>query len=176
MQEKLKFDVVIAKALDFIKEKLEFKYSTCQHYKIGWSLLKLFMDSNRIDFVNTGVCQQFVSSLCDVRINAELTVKEKRAIQAVLTLSEFMQTGCIQRKKVFKYLDGEIGGLIKAFILFKEPRRLNSGTILQIERNLSKFNFWPCSRSLGAGPSILNIAMLSDLYKDWIQVNRAIYI
>jgi site-specific recombinase XerD len=142
MQQKLKLDEVVVKALKFIKEKLAFKYSTCQHYKIGWSLLKTFMTTRRIDFVNSLVCQQYVSSLCDSQKNAELSVKNKRSIQAVLTLTEFIQTGCIQKKKSFKYLVGEIGELIKSFIVFKEPRRLNSGTIHQIERNLSKFNFW----------------------------------
>ena len=142
MQQKLKLDEVVVKALKFIKEKLAFKYSTCQHYKIGWSLLKTFMTTRGIDFVNSLVCQQYVSSLCDSQINAELSVKNRRSIQAVLTLAEFIQTGCIQKKKSFKYLDGEIGELIKSFIVFKEPKRLNRETIHQIERNLSKFNFW----------------------------------
>ena len=142
MRENLDLDEVVSKALAFIKDRLQFKSSTCGHYKIGWSLLKVFMNSNRIEFVSTGVCQRYVSNLCDLQKGTELPVKQKRSIQAVLTLSEFIKSGCIQKKKAFKYLNGQIGGLIKEYILFKEPRRLNSTTIRQIERNLSKFNFW----------------------------------
>lgn len=81
-------------------------------------------------------------SSLQLREKQDLLPKERRAIQAASVLSEFIETGCIQKRTKFKYLEGQIGGLIKQYILFKQPERLDNITIHQIERNLSRFNFW----------------------------------
>jgi site-specific recombinase XerD len=132
----------VPKALRFIKEKLQFKYSSQSHYRIGWSLMKEFMNSNEIAFVSPAVCHRFIEHLCDLQKKRELLPKEKRSISAALVLCEFIETGYIQKKKKFRYLEGQVGKLIQQYILFKQPERLDSMTIGQIERNLSRFNFW----------------------------------
>lgn len=142
MQQDFKYDDVVRKAQCFIKEKLKFKYSSQSHYRIGWSLIKEFMDANNIAFISTSVCQRYIANLGDLQKTRELLPKEKRSISAAITLSEFIETGCIQKKRKFKYLEGQVGGLIQQYILFKQPERLDSMTIHQIERNLSRFNFW----------------------------------
>jgi integrase len=148
MQQQLKYDDVVPKALSFIQEKLHYKYSSRQHYKIGWSLLKEFMDTNETTFISSVVCQSFIVHLCKLREKQDLLPKERRAIQAASVLSEFIETGCIQKRTKFKYLEGRIGGLIKQYILFKQPERLDKITISQIERNLSRFNFWLASTGI----------------------------
>ncbi len=100
------------------------------------------MDSNQIHFISPSVCESFISKLCETQKKRDLSPKEKRAIQAILVLSEFMETGLIQRKNKFKFLEGNIGGVIQKYILLKQDKRLRSLTIAQIERNLGKFNFW----------------------------------
>ncbi|EOR93523.1 hypothetical protein ADIARSV_3236 [Arcticibacter svalbardensis MN12-7] len=57
MQQQLKYDEAIAGALDFIKDKLKFKYSSQCHYKIGWSKIKEFMKAQDIVFVSTEACE-----------------------------------------------------------------------------------------------------------------------
>lgn len=130
------------KALSYLKDKLQCKPSTLSHYRIGWSFVKKFMDANKIDFISASVCENFISDLCEARIKSDLSVKERRAIQAILVLSEFIETGEIQKRKKFKYLEGNIGKIIQQYISFKQPDRLSPITIRQNERNLSKFNFW----------------------------------
>ncbi|WP_160166675.1 site-specific integrase [Arcticibacter svalbardensis] len=74
--------------------------------------------------------------------------REKRAISAALTLSEFFETGYIQKRTKVRYLEGEIGGLVQQYIQFKHPERLDSVTIHQIERNLSRLNLWLASTDI----------------------------
>lgn len=142
MQQQLKYDDVVAKALFFIQEKLHHRYSSCQHLKIGWSLLGEFMETNGINFISPSVCQSFIVHLQKLREKEILLPKELRAIKSVSVLSEFIETGSIQIKTKFRYLEGHIGDLIKQYILFKQPERLDKITIDQIERNLSRLNFW----------------------------------
>jgi len=130
------------KALSFIQENLHYKYSSCQHFKIGWSLLKEYMETDGTTFISPAVCQSFIAHLCGLGEKQALSPKELRAIKAASVLSEYIETGFIQTKTKFRYLEGHIGDLIKQYILFKQPERLDKITINQIERNLSRFNFW----------------------------------
>lgn len=148
MQQQFNYDEVVPKALTFIQENLRYKYSTCQHFKIGWSLLKDFMDTNGITFISSVVCQSFIVHLYKLREKQDLTPKEMRAIKAASVLSEFIDTGFIQTRTKFRYLEGQIGDLIKQYILFKQPEHLGKITISQIERNLSRFNFWLASKGI----------------------------
>jgi site-specific recombinase XerD len=142
MQKLLKYDDLVAKALDFIKENLKFKSASQGHYKIGWSLIKKFMDGHKINFFSLEVSKRYIAYVYSIEKTRELLPKEKRSIRAAVALSEFIKTGCILKKKKFHYMEGEIGDLIQQYIQFKRQERLDSRTIQQIERNLSQFNFW----------------------------------
>lgn len=148
MHQQLNYDDVVPKALSFIQEILHYKYSSCQHFKIGWSLLREFMETNETTFISPAVCQSFIAHLCELREKQALLPKELRAIKAASVLLEFIETGFIQTRTKFRYLEGHIGGLIKQYILFRQPERLDKITISQIERNLSRFNFWLASTGI----------------------------
>lgn len=136
------YDDIVPMALCYLKDDLQHKYSSRRHYYIGWTLLKAFMDERNIVVINPLVCQEYVGYLADLAKVRELSPKEKRSVKSVTVLSEFISTGIIERRRQYKFLEGSIGMLIQEYLLSKTPFRLSSITLRQIERNLSRFNFW----------------------------------
>lgn len=148
MEQDLKYDNVVPRALTYLKEELHQKYSSCQHYHIGWRLLKAFMEEQQITILSPLVCQQYIGYLGDVAKTRELTPREIRSVKAATVMSEFISTGVIEPRRKYKYLEGSIGVLIQEYLLSKSSMRLSANTIRQIERNLSRFNFWLATESI----------------------------
>ena len=142
MQNNFDYSDVTSKALEYLKNNLLYKYVTLRHYRGRWLLLKEYMESNKIDSLNPAVCKRFLLSFYKRRKHCQLSINEKLIEKSISVLSEFMQTGKIQRKKKIIYMDGSIGSLMKDFLVFKQSRRLSRLTIEKIESHLSNFNFW----------------------------------
>lgn len=148
MQNNFDYSDVTSKALEYLKENLLYKYVTLRHYRGRWLLLKEYMDSHKIGLLSSCVCKDFLQDFYNGRKHSDLSVNEKLIEKSVSVLSEFMQTGTIQRKIKITYLDGSIGILMKDFLAFKQSRRLSSLTIDKIKSHLSSFNFWLSANSI----------------------------
>ncbi|MEO6001436.1 MAG: site-specific integrase [Chitinophagaceae bacterium] len=148
MQNNFNYSDVTSKALEYLKENLFYKYVTLRHYRGRWLLLKEYMGSHKIGLLSSAVCKDFLHNFYKGRKHSDLSVNEKLIEKSVSVLSEFMQTGTIQRKIKITYLDGSIGILMKDFLAFKQSRRLSSLTIDKIESHLSSFNFWLSANSI----------------------------
>jgi site-specific recombinase XerD len=142
MQNNIDFYDVTSNALAFLEKELLYKYVTLRHYRGRWLIVKEYMQSLKIDFISPAVCKNFLTGFYNGRKNSDLSVNEKLIVKAVSVLSEFMETGAIQKKKKITHLDGSIGILMKDFLSFKQTHRLNRLTIEKIESHMSKFNFW----------------------------------
>lgn len=142
MQNNFDYSDVTSKTLDYLKNKLLYKYVTLRHYRRRWLLLKEYTETHAIDSINPAVCKSFLLSFYNGRKHSELSVNEKLIEKSVSVLSEFMQTGIVQQRKKITYLDGSIGSLMKDFVAFKQSRRLNRLTIEKIESHMSNLNFW----------------------------------
>jgi site-specific recombinase XerD len=119
-----------------------YKYVTLRHYRARWLLIKVYMESNKIDSISPAVCKSFLAIFYNGRKHSDLSVNEKLIEKSVSVLSEFMQTGAIQKKIKIRYLDGSIGGQMKDFLCFKQSGGLSRLTIDKIESHMSNFNFW----------------------------------
>ena len=142
MQNNFDYFDVTSKALEYLKNNLLYKYVTLQHYRGRWLALKEYMESHKIDSISPAVCKNFLVSFYNGRKHCELSINEKLIEKSISVLSEFMQTGLIQKKKKITYLDGSIGSLMKDFLSFKQSRRLSRLTIEKMESHMSNFNFW----------------------------------
>jgi len=142
MQNRFDYYAVTSDALELLEKRLMHTAVTLRHYRFRWSLIKQYMDSQKIDFISPEVCKSFLINLYNGRTHTDLSENEKNIEKAVSVLSEFIETGTIQKKNKITYLDGSIGSLMKDFLSFKESFRLSKLTIDKIESHMSKFNFW----------------------------------
>lgn len=142
MQNKLDYYDATSGALEFLENRLMYKYVTLRHYRSRWLFVKEYMESQKIDFISPEVCKNFLINLYNGRNRSDLSVNEKYIEKAVSVLSEFIETGAIQKKKKTTHLDGSIGVLMKDFLAFKESYRRSKLTIDKIKSHMSRFNFW----------------------------------
>lgn len=142
MQNNFDFYEVASQALDYMKKNLLYKYVTLRHYRSRWLPIKEYMESHKIVSISPAVCKSFLTDFYNGRMHADLSINEKLIEKSVAVLSEFMQTGAIQKTIKIRYLDGSIGILMKNFLSFKQSHRLSSLTIGKIESHMSNFNFW----------------------------------
>jgi site-specific recombinase XerD len=148
MQDKFDYHDVTSKALDFLKNRLLYKYVTIRHYRSRWLFIKEYMESRKIDFISSAVCNDFLINLYNGHEHRNLSVNEKNVEKAVSVLSEFIATGTIQKKNKITHLDGPIGILMKDFLAFKVSLRRSKLTIDKIETHMSNFNFWLLSNGV----------------------------
>jgi len=142
MQNKFEYYDVTSRALEFLEQRLLLKDVTLRHYRFRWSFVKEYMELQKIDFISPEVCKNFLINYYNGRSRSDLSENEKNIEKAVSVLSEFLETGSIQKKYKITHLDGLIGALMKDFLAFKESFRLSKLTIDKIESHMSKFNFW----------------------------------
>ncbi len=55
MQDKFDYHDVTSKALDFLKNRLSYKYVIIRHYRSRWLFVKEYMESRNIDFISTAI-------------------------------------------------------------------------------------------------------------------------
>lgn len=161
MQDKFDYHEVTSSALDFLKNRLLYKYVTIRHYRSRWLFIKEYMESRKIDFISTAVCNDFTINLYNGREHSSLSVNEKNIEKAVSVLSEFIATGTIKKKNKIIHLDGPIGILMKDFLTFKETLRRSKLTIDKIETHMSNFNFWLMSNGVSIIHDIRQIHIIS---------------
>ncbi len=161
MRDKFNYYDVTSDAIDFLKDRLLFKYVTIRHYRSRWLFVKEYMESRGIDFINTTVCNDFLISLYNGRKHSDLSVNEKNIKKAVSVLSEFIATGSIQKKSKVIHLDGPIGIHMKGFLALKESLRRSKLTIDKIGSHLSNFNFWLLSNGVSTIPAIKQIHIIN---------------
>ncbi len=161
MENKFDFDEVTSAALDFMKNNLSYKDVTLRHYRSRWQPLKEYMESQKIDFISTKLCNDFLISFYKGRNRRDLTVSEKNIGKAVSVLSEFITTGSVQMKRKTIHMDGTIGMLMKDFLASKKSQRRSDLTIDKIESHLSNFNFWLLSHNVSSVGEIKQIHIIN---------------
>lgn len=142
MQNNFDYEEITSKAYNYLQEEFSYKYVTLRHYWSRWLPVKEYMKKSRLKFINPALCKEFLLEFYKGRTHEELSVKEKLIGKAVFVLSEFMETGSVQRKCKVRYLDGSIGLMMKDFLAYKRSHRLREVTLDKIESHMSNFNFW----------------------------------
>lgn len=142
MQNNFDYGEITSKAYNYLQEEFSYKYVTLRHYRSRWLPVRDYMEKKGIEFISPVVCKNFLLDLYNGKVHADLTENEKLIEKSVSVLSEFMETGSVQRKCKFRYLDGSIGLIVKDFIIYKQSCRLKTITLDKIESHLSSFNFW----------------------------------
>lgn len=161
MENKFDFTEVTAAAQDFLKNNLSYQYVTLRHYRSRWQSIEEYMESQKIDFINAEVCNDFLVRLYDGRTRNDLSANEKNIEKAVSVLSEFIATGTIKRKNKTIHLDGSVGMLMRDFLSLKKSLRRSNLTIDKIETHLSNFNFWLLSHYVSAVHEIKQTHIIS---------------
>lgn len=142
MQNNFNYEEITSKAYNYLKEEFSYKYVTLRHYRSRWLPVKEYMEKHGLKFINPTLCKDFLLEFYKGRTHGELTEKEKLIEKSVSVLSEYIETGSVQRKCKIRYLDGSIGLLMKDFLAYKRSHRLREITIDKIESHMSNFNFW----------------------------------
>ena len=142
MQNNFNYEEITSKAYNYLKEEFSYKYVTLRHYRSRWLPIKEYMEKHGLKFINPTLCKDFLLEFYKGRTHGELTEKEKLIEKSVSVLSEYIETGSVQRKCKIRYLDGSIGLLMKDFLAYKRSHRLREITIDKIESHMSNFNFW----------------------------------
>lgn len=148
MQKNFDYEEITSKAYDYLKEEFSYKYVTLRHYRSRWLPVKAYIEKHGLEFISPAVCKDFLLEFYKGRAHGELTDNEKLIEKSVSVLSEFMQSGSVQRKCKVRYLDGSIGLLMKDFLTYKRSRRLKKITVDKIESHMSSFNFWLSSNGI----------------------------
>jgi site-specific recombinase XerD len=142
MQNNFDFEEITSKAYTYLEEEFSYKYVTLCHYRYRWLPVKEYMEKQRLKFISPAVCKDFLLEFYKGRTHEELTENEKLIEKSVSVLSEFIESGSVQRRCKVRYLDGSIGLLMNDFLTFKRSRRLREVTLDKIESHMSNFNFW----------------------------------
>lgn len=142
MQNNFDYEEITSKAYNYLKEELSYKYVTLRHYRSRWLPVKEYMKKHELNLISSAVCKDFLLELYKGRTHKELSENEKLIEKAVSVLSEYIETGSIQRRCKVRYLDGSIGSLMKDFLAYKQTLRLRKITIDKIESHMSNLNFW----------------------------------
>lgn len=142
MQNNFDYEEITSKAYNYLKEEFSYKYVTLRHYRSRWLPVKEYMEKYGLKFLSSEVCKDFLLEYYKGRSHEELTDKEKLIEKSVSVLSEYIETGSVQRKCKIRYLNGSIGLIMKDFLSYKRSRRLREITIDKIESHMSNFNFW----------------------------------
>lgn len=142
MQNNFDYEEITSRAYNYLKEEFSYKYVTLRHYRSRWLPVKAYMEKCRLKFISTAVCKNFLLEFYKGRTHGELTENEKLIEKSVSVLSEYIETGSVQRRCKVRYLDGSIGLLMKDFLTFKRSHRLRENTLDKIESHMSNFNFW----------------------------------
>lgn len=148
MKSNFNYDEVTSKAYEYLRDKLSYKYVTIRHYRSRWLPVKEYMEARKQKFINPSVCKDFLLRIYSGRPHEQLTEKEKLIAKSVSVLSEFMETGSVQRKHKVRHLDGAIGILMKDFLAYKQGHCLRQITLDKIESHMSSFNFWLSQRKI----------------------------
>ncbi len=138
MQNNFDYGEITSKAYNYLEEEFSYKYVTLRHYRYRWLPVKEYMEKRRLKFISPAVCKDFLLEFYKGRTHGDLTENEKLIEKSVSVLSEFIESGSVQRRCKVRYLDGSIGD----FLAYKRSYRLREVTLDKIESHMSNFNFW----------------------------------
>lgn len=148
MQNNFNYEEITSTAYNYLKEELSYKYVTLRHYRSRWLPVKEYMEKYGLKFISPIVCKDFLLGFYKGRAHEELTDQEKLIEKSVSVLSEFIETGAVQRKCKVRYLNGSIGIQMKDFLAYKQSHCLRKVTLDKIESHMSSFNFWLSARRI----------------------------
>lgn len=121
--------------------KLSYSDSRISQYRSAWQRVKVFMESNQLEYYSSTVGEAFIYNLIGDRIYDDLDRWEKDIIQCANVLTEFQETGSIKfrRCKKFRDLPGAIGQTMTRYINHRKTYGLQEGTIDQYKQHFQQF-------------------------------------
>ncbi|MFO8055617.1 MAG: site-specific integrase [Bacteroidales bacterium] len=133
------FEELTVGAVKCLKEKLHRTSATQHHYIVLWNRVKKYMDSRKIRFLDSIVCDGFLEHEYSKRDFNDLTKRDRDAIKAVEVLKEYIQSGTLVPKKEVPVFNGSIGKLMVRYLAYKATLRLAQHTLYEYEQHLFRF-------------------------------------
>ncbi len=144
-----------------LKERLRRTHETQRHYIVLWNRIRKYMDSLKIRFLDSTVCNDFLKQEYSDRNFSELAKRDRDAIKAVEVLAEYINTGTIIPKKETATFNGTIGMLMTQYLAYKSSLRLAKHTFDEYEQHLFRFLTFLNSKNI---TEITDINQLHFLY------------
>jgi site-specific recombinase XerD len=133
------FEEITAGAVKCLKERLRRASGTQIHYIVLWNRIRKYMDSRKIKFLDTTICNDFLKSEYVNRDFKDLTKRDRDTVKAVEVLIEYINTGTIIPKKEITVFNGSVGGLMTQYLAYKASLRLAKHTLDGYEQHLFRF-------------------------------------
>lgn len=138
------FNELISNAADYLESQLSYSAKTIYGYKQSWKRIRIFMNSNGIEYYNQDVGRQIIYHELNNRRKKELSVNERLQFNSIVMLSEFQEFGQTKvpahpHKEPIVF-GGPIGEIIIGFLDYK--RIVERSSIISLEcyqRNLFRF-------------------------------------
>lgn len=133
------FEELTAGAAKCLKERLRRAPGTLHHYHVLWNRIRKYMDSRKIRFLDSSICDAFLVHTYADKNFADLTKRDRDMVRAVEVLTEFIDTGTIVPKKEIAVFEGSIGKLMIQYLAYKTTLRVTKHTLYEYEQHLSRF-------------------------------------
>lgn len=138
------FNELTSNAADYLESQLSYSLRTVYDYKNSWKRIRIFMNSNGIEYYNQDVGRQILHHEFNNRRKKELSVNERLHFNSIVMLSEFQEIGKInvppRPHKEPIVFSGPIGEIITGFLDYKRTEeRLSVTRINCYQLNLSRF-------------------------------------
>ena len=128
-------------------QRLSYSDSRIRQYRAAWQRVVVFMESNHLQIYSATVGEVFITDFIGTRAYNTLDRWEKDIIRCTNALTEFLETGSLQYRRIEKSreLKGLIGQTMEDFIAYRKSLGIAKVTIDQYKLNLSA---WQTSRIL----------------------------
>lgn len=133
------FEELTAGAVKCLKEKLRRTPGTLRHYLVLWNRIRRYMNSRKIHFLDSTVCNAFLMDTYADQDFFALSKRDRDMIRAVEILAGYINTGTIVSKKEVAVFDGPIGRLMTRYLFYKASLRLAKHTLCEYEQHLFRF-------------------------------------
>ncbi|GHT07985.1 hypothetical protein FACS189426_02520 [Bacteroidia bacterium] len=136
-QQELKFRDVIDRASQHLRAIHQLSENTIKKHRDNWHSLLDFAEKQGLPLVQGTICEQFIDH--QLKSNEEVLDSKRSLLYSVKLLQEYIRGGKILSKKETYEFHGEIGGLMKAYILEKTSEHLRESSIHTYQLQLSRF-------------------------------------
>jgi site-specific recombinase XerD len=133
------FEELTTGAAKCLKERHRRAPGTQRHYLVLWNRIRRYMDSRKIRFLDTTVCDAYLEHTYADQDFMDLTKRDRDMIKAVEVLAEYINTGTIAPRKEVAVFDGSIGRLMTRYLAYKATLRLAKHTLAEYEQHLFRF-------------------------------------
>ena len=133
-------DCLSSEIINYLK-RLSYSDSRISQYRAGWQKIAVFMKSNNLVLYSASVGDAFIADFMGTREYSKLSRWEKDILRSANSLTEFLQTGSLQYRRIEKsrQLNGLIGQTMQDFIACSKLLGIGKVTTNQYRLNLNRF-------------------------------------